>query len=226
MSSKFNADLRLAPAFSIEMKAEASGQITGYASTFGGTPDRHNDIIVKGAFERTLSEHKKVGSLPAMLWSHQMETPIGKWLSIKEDQKGLFVTGQINLATTKGQEAYEHVKAGDVGAFSIGYIVPKGGREYLGQGVFEIKEVELAEISIVAVPANVNARITAIKQLNSKTEAVEFLREHGLSKQAAIRFAAGGFNALSSDDYFSIDQKGAIRIAEAIEQATFKLRNL
>lgn len=225
MSSKYETDLRLAPALSLEMKADSNGLIQGYASTFGGDPDRHGDVIAVGAFTKTLQEHQAQGTLPAMLWSHQMETPIGKWVSVEEDRKGLLVSGKINLATDKGREAYEHVKAGDVGAFSIGYIVPDGGRKYLGKGVFEIKQVELAEISLVAVPANVNARITAFKQLSSKAEAVEFLRDAGLSKTAAARFAAGGFNALNGDDEFSIDQKSATRIAAAIEQATLKLRN-
>ncbi len=225
MSSKFDTDLRLAPALSIEMKSDSNGLIQGYASTFGGNPDRHGDIVAKGAFIKTLQEHQAQGTLPAMLWSHEMETPIGKWTSIEEDQKGLLVYGKINLATGKGREAYEHIKAGDVGAFSIGYIVPEGGRKYLGKGVWEINQAELAEISVVAVPANVNARITAVKQLSSKAEAVDFLRDAGLSKTAAARFAAGGFNALNHDDEFSIDQKSAIRIAEAIEQATLKLRN-
>lgn len=226
MNSKYDTELRLAPALSLDIKAKPSGLIEGYASTFGGGPDRQGDIVSKGAFARTLSEHKAQGTLPAMLWSHQMETPIGKWTAVHEDSAGLFVSGQINLATTKGREAFEHVRAGDAGAFSIGYIIPEGGREYIGKGAWALNDVDLEEISVVAVPANVNARITAVKHLASKAEAVEFLREAGLSKAAASRFAAGGFPALSSETTLGLDQKSAARIAEAIEQATFKIRSL
>jgi phage head maturation protease len=35
-----------------------------------------------------------------------------------EDARGLKVRGQLNLATTRGSEAYKHIRAGDVGALS------------------------------------------------------------------------------------------------------------
>ncbi|OWJ76980.1 HK97 family phage prohead protease [Haematobacter genomosp. 1] len=222
MNPKFQNDLRLAPAFSFEVKAEPTGHISGYASTFGGEPDRHGDVVSKGAFARTLDEHRAQGTLPAMLWSHQIESPIGKWLTIEEDPAGLFVVGQINLKTAMGREAFEHIQAGDVGAFSIGYVVPEGGRRYVGKGVFALDEVELAEISIVSVPANRRARITSAKHIGSKAEAISFLREAGLPKAAAARFAAGGFPALSQPE---IDHDRALKLVQRIERATLSLRS-
>lgn len=222
MNPKFQNDLRLAPALSIEVKAEPTGHISGYASTFGGEPDRHGDVVTKGAFARSLNEHRTQGSLPAMLWSHQMESPIGKWLTVEEDTKGLFVVGQVNLKTAQGREAFAHIEAGDVGAFSIGYAVPEGGRRYVGKGAFALDEVDLAEISIVAVPANRHARITGVKHLGSKAEAIALLRDVGLSKAAATRFAAGGYAALGQPD---LDHDRAVQLAAQIERATLSLRS-
>jgi HK97 family phage prohead protease len=195
---KYATGLRLAPALDIEVKADAQGRIEGYASTFGGAPDRHGDIVTPGAFARSLAEHKAQGTLPAMLWSHRLEEPIGRWTNMQEDATGLFVSGQVNLKTERGREAFEHIRAGDATAFSIGYIVPEGGRRYLGKGTFALDLVDLIEVSIVAIPANTRARIRAVKHINTKAEAIAFLRNAGLSKAAAARFAAGGFPALNT----------------------------
>ena len=219
--TKYATDLRLAPALDIEVKADAQGRIEGYASTFGGDPDRHGDIVTKGAFTRSLTEHKAQGTLPAMLWSHRLEEPIGRWSHMEEDSTGLFVAGQVNLKTAKGREAFEHIHAGDASGFSIGYVTPEGGRRYLGKGAFALDDLDLVEVSIVTVPANARARIRAVKHLSSKSEAVAFLRDAGLPKAAATRFAAGGFPALAST---APDTERALKFAAAIEAATLKLK--
>ena len=215
------SDLRFAPALDLELKSNSNGLVEGYASTFGGKPDRQGDIVNRGAFARTLREQKAERISPAMLWSHRIEDPIGRWTDLQEDGKGLFVRGQINLNTTKGREAFEHVKAGDAAAFSIGYVIPEGGRKYNGDGSFTIVDADLLEVSIVSVPANPNARITSVKSLNSKSELVDLLRGAGLPKTAAHRIAAGGWPALSGADH----QK-AFDLAAQIEAATAKIRSL
>lgn len=219
---KYQQSLRIAPALDFEVKAEASGRIEGYASTFGGDPDRHGDIVSHGAFSRTLREHRAEKTSPAMLWSHQLESPIGKWLSIEEDSAGLFVAGQINLKTERGREAFAHVSAGDVASFSIGYVTPENGRRYLGKGAFALDDLDLVEISLVSVPANARARITQAKQLASKAEAIAFLRESGLSKSAAQRFAAGGFPALAGA-VVSADR--VTKLADQIDRITKQIGN-
>lgn len=58
-------------------------------------------------------------------------------------------------------------------------------------------------MSIVAIPANPLARITNVKTIGSKADAVDMLRGCGMSKKAAARFAAGGWKALQSDEQHS-----------------------
>lgn len=219
--SKLHNDLRIADALAIEAKAYGEGRIEGFASTYGGDPDRQGDVVIRGAFARTLTEHKARGTFPAMLWSHQQERPIGRWLAIEDDAKGLRVEGQFNLKTEAGREAFEHAKAGDVGAFSIGYLVPDGGREYVGKGIWHLKQVDLAEISLVAAPANPNARVTAVKHIGSKAEAIEFLRGAGMAKEAARRFAAGGFPALDAN---TAAQERALKLAAHLDAAINRMR--
>lgn len=221
MNHKFNDQILTAKPVSLEVKASETGRIEGYASTIGGDPDRHGDIVLKGAFTASLARHKASNDMPVMLWSHAQEQPIGKWHAMHEDSKGLHVEGVLNLKTSKGREAFEHVKAGDAGGLSIGFTVSEGGREYAGDGVFHLKAVDLLEVSIVAIPANPLARITGIKSLQSKAEAIDMLRECGLSKAAAARFAAGGFKALGDDQ----THQKAIQLAARIDAAINDMRS-
>ena len=222
MTQKYHNDMRAAAPVSLDVKASDSGRIEGYASTNGGKPDRHGDIVKSGAFASSLSRHKATGEMPVMLWSHAQEQPIGKWTVLKEDSKGLFVQGELNLKTSKGREVFEHVKAGDIGGLSIGYTVPEDGREYVGDGVFHLKKVDVLEISIVAIPANPLARITNIKTFQSKAEAVDLLRSCGLSKAAAKRFATGGFKALGDDETHEKSIQLAAKIDAAIQSMKAK----
>lgn len=218
--TKYLHHLTVAPAVTTEVKATAEGKIEGYASTYGGPPDRHSDIIMPGAFARSL-ETAQGGQMPVMLWSHRQEEPIGRWTAMHDAAKGLYVEGVLNLKTERGREAYEHIRAGDAGGLSIGFNVPEGGREYAGKGVFHLKSAEVLEISVVAIPANPAARISTVKNLGTKADAIEMLRECGLSKKAATRFAGGGWPALNGEQE---DHHKAIQLAEQIDAAIQLMR--
>ena len=214
------SDLFTAPAPALEIKADAEGRIEGWASTYGGDADHHGDVVAEGAFKASLARRKAAGDLPVMLWSHDLDVPVGRWTDFAEDPKGLHVRGAINLKTTRGRDAFEHVRAGDATGLSIGYRIPEGGRSYAGQGAFVLSEVDLFEVSIVALPANPNARITGLKSLGSKAEAIDLLRGAGLSRQAAARFAAGGWKALSGEDH----EARARHLAALLDRATQAMR--
>lgn len=218
MTTKYHHEV-ITSAPTLEVKADAQGRITGYGAVFGNA-DRQGDIVMAGAFTKSLQRIKATGDMPVMLWSHAQEQPIGRWTSITEDGKGLRVDGVLNLKTERGRDAYEHVKAGDAGGLSIGYQTPKGGREYAGQGIFHLKEVDLFEISVVSVPANPMARIEGVKSIDSKADAVDMLRGAGLSKKAANLFAAGGWTALAG----GYDETKLKRLAESIDAATSKMK--
>jgi len=221
MTQKFNNDIVQALPVSFEVKANASGHIQGYASMIGNV-DRHGEVVLRGAFTKSLARQKAAGEMPVMLWAHAQEQPIGKWSAMQEDGKGLFVEGKLNLKTSMGREAYEHVKAGDLGGLSIGFTIPEGGRKYEAEGIYSISQIDLMEVSIVAIPANPLARITTVKSLQSKSEAIEMLRECGLSKAAAAKFAAGGFKALGNDE----THEKSIQLASIMDAAIKKMRAL
>lgn len=183
----------------LQLKLASTGVLEGYASTFGGEPDSYGDIVAAGAFAKSLAAHRSAGTMPVMLWAHDVKAPIGRWTEMQEDARGLFVRGQLNLETERGREAHSHLKAGDVGAFSIGYRVPDGGLVRNRDGTNTLKEADLGEVSVVAIPANRRARVTAVKSLGSQADLEHVLREAGLPRGAALKLAAGGWPALSNE---------------------------
>lgn len=214
-------EIRLAPVLEARSLDAETGIVEGYASVFGGPPDSYGDIIAPGAFNRTLDEHKAEGTFPAMLWCHRANEPVGRWLDLREDERGLFARGKLNLNTSAGRETHAHVKGGDVSGFSIGFLLPDGGRKRNKEGSWTITDLDLLEISVTPVPANRRARVSAVKSLQSKSELIDMLRDGGLPKAAAARIAAGGWPALAGSDH----QK-ATDLAERIRFVTANLRKL
>jgi HK97 family phage prohead protease len=135
------------------------GTIEGYGNTFGNI-DSYGDIVVPGAFDKTLKDR---GNKIKMLWQHDSTQVIGVWDSLSEDNKGLAVKGRINLNVQKGKEAYELLKMGALDGLSIGFI-PLLTNFDKSTGINYIQEVKLFEVSLVTFPANEQSTITAIKQ--------------------------------------------------------------
>ncbi|TVQ30567.1 MAG: HK97 family phage prohead protease [Geminicoccaceae bacterium] len=190
--------VRFSPALSTKLAPgpTAAGVFTGLASPFGGEPDAYGHVIEPGAFRRSLERHAAAGTMPAMLWSHNPEAPIGRWLKVEEGQAGLQVQGELNLDTQRGREALAHLQHRDLSGLSIGYRVAPGGFRTNQDGTALLTELDLVEISVVAFPANPRARVN----LGSKRDLESLLVKSGLAKAAAAKIAAGGFPALGTDD--------------------------
>jgi HK97 family phage prohead protease len=179
--------------------AEA-GLVEGYGSTFSGV-DGHGDTVAPGAFAESIAEHRAAGTAPAMLWNHRQAEPIGKWLGMGEDARGLRVRGQINLDTARGREAHAHLKAGDVDGLSIRYQVPPGGQKRNSDGTRILTKLRLHEVSVASVPSDPRARLTSVKSLELKSlgDLEAILRDAGLPRGAAKKIAAAGWPALTGE---------------------------
>lgn len=147
--------------FPFNIKAvDETGKFEGYASTFGNK-DQQGDVVVKGAFQKTIAIRK--GKWP-ILWQHDYAEPVGVNVAAEEDEKGLKVTGEMNIASPDGKKAYEWMKFAmekglEVG-LSIGFRIKDFARE---EGTRYLKEIALVEYSIVTFPANEEAGLTAVK---------------------------------------------------------------
>lgn len=140
----------------LAVKAAADGwEIQGYASSFANVPDAYNDVIAKGAFSRTIRERET-----RFLFEHA--TPIGKQIEIREDDTGLFGRWSI-VDTQAGTDARKLALANVCQGLSIGY-VPRDS-EQRADGVRVLKDIDLYEVSLVAIPAQPLATVTAVKHV-------------------------------------------------------------
>lgn len=141
-----------------ELKATGdSWSFAGYASTFGNV-DEGGDVVMRGAFKDSLLRRPK----PKLLWQHDIGEPIGVVQNLREDEKGLY--GEWKLSkTARGQDAYTLLKDGAVDSMSIGYIADDF--EFTDDGIRKLKGVDLLEVSVVSVPMNQEALITAVKAM-------------------------------------------------------------
>jgi HK97 family phage prohead protease len=184
-----------------EVKAlDDSGGFDGYASVFD-VRDSVADIVVKGAFNRTLKSYETRGKMPKMLWQHNTAEPIGVWSEMREDERGLYVKGTLLLDIQRGREAYALLKAGALDSMSIGYTVKQADYDKK-QGVRILKDVEIYEVSLVTFPANTSAIVTGVKamldedELPSVRQMERLLCGAGFTRTQAIVVINDGFKAL------------------------------
>lgn len=162
------------------------GEIEGYASVFG-VLDTWDDIIAAGAFSATIKAHKASGTMPAMLWQHDGDDPLGVWTDMAEDANGLKVKGRLCLETSCGKEALALLKMGAINGLSVGFIT-KSYEYDTETDVRTITEVDLWEVSLVTFPANNKARVTSVKSSNeiqAPKDAERILRDAGFSRADA-----------------------------------------
>jgi len=155
---------------------EESGIFKGYGSTFGGKGDSYNHVVVAGAFAETLKKNGHNGMGVALLYQHRSDEPIGTWLELVEDKKGLKVTGQLIREIPTGDKAYHLLKKNAIRGLSIGYdtiVYEDDAKKKLRY----LKEIDLWEISLVTFPANPRAGVTVVKDLLQELEQAKNIRE-------------------------------------------------
>jgi HK97 family phage prohead protease len=136
-----------------------AGSFEGVASVFYEV-DGYGDQVAACAFKKSLAAHKRAGRMPLLLWMHDATAPIGVWRDIRETAQGLAVRGKLILDTLRGREAYALLKEKALDGLSIGFRTVKSQRIKSGR---LLQELDLAEISLVALPALSSARVTAVK---------------------------------------------------------------
>jgi uncharacterized protein len=187
-----------------EPQADGRRRIEGYAAVFGNR-DSYGDIIVPGAFEKTLREKPDV----KVLWQHDSMQPIGKQESGYEDEFGLSVIGALTNTAKVKDEVVPLLADEVVTGLSIGYetVIEEYNSEL---EVWFLKEIELWEWSPVTFPANTLATVTQVKSLGG--------REDGHSLQVK-RSAKQLIHEL--EGYFAkSDRRGALPSAELAKLQT------
>ena len=200
------------------------GTIEGYGSVFGAV-DSYGEVVLPGAFKKSIKAWRKLKKSIPMLWQHQSDMPIGVWPEFEEDDKGLFMRGKLNLETQRGREAWSDIKQGSVSGLSIGYyeIVAESWDRPANEPR-KLLELDLRETSPVTFPANREAQIDAVKARLLRGERVterEFealIREKlGLSRAEAKIVVASGYKAfLARDAQGPIEDEAIKSVSDAL----------
>lgn len=207
---------KLTRPFEVKKTDDQSGVFEGYASVFGEV-DSHSDIVMPGAFTKSLAEdHKAKNRLVPMLWHHDPASPIGVYREIAEDEKGLLVKGEINLDVARGREAYSLVKQGAISGLSIGYRTVRASKGKGDGATRHLHELQLGEISLVTFPSGDTARVhgyKAAEALQTLSECEQYLRDVGFTHKEAKAFIARA-KAIQPDPSDSV--KAALAIIKSL----------
>lgn len=176
------------------------GEFVAYASIFGNV-DAYGDVVVKGAFSDTLADWKSSGNTLPVLYGHDFADPfsnIGAVIDAVEDDRGLRVHGRLDLDNPKARQVFQLLKGRRLSQMSFAFDVVDGApAEKDGEPVFELRRLNLYEVSVVPIGANQDTEILAVKSgVEGLVTAVE-AGQQPLTPDARARLA-GACKALAA----------------------------
>ncbi|WP_350333379.1 HK97 family phage prohead protease [Coralliovum pocilloporae] len=202
---------------------EADGCFSGYASLFGKT-DLGRDMVMPGAFANSLARRGTRGV--KMLYQHDPSEPIGQWLELKENSRGLFVRGRLMPDVARSRDVLSLMREGVLDGLSIGFRTVRGKTDAKSR-IRRLYEVDLWEISVVTFPMLPDARISAVKsggapgQRPTLREFERWLtRDAGFSRSDARTIIRSGFTSLKGMQ----DAAGDKGLARRMRQAAHHFR--
>jgi HK97 family phage prohead protease len=158
-----NPEPSVASVFAARTTIEPDGTVEGYASLFGEI-DQARDMVMRGAFAATLAT-RGIHRIP-MLFQHDPAEPIGIWLELREDHRGLRARGRLIPEVARARELLSLLRAGAIDGLSIGFRTVQGRIDPKTR-IRRLLAVDLWEISIVTFPLLAGARVRAVKQATS-----------------------------------------------------------
>lgn len=163
---------RKTSAFDVKLKAVGpetgtdAGQFKAVVSAFGNI-DSVGDIVMPGAFSKSLARWEQKGDPIPVVWSHDWNDPfshIGTVLQATETDAGLEVDAQLDLDNAKALQIYRLLKGRRIASFSFAYDVlaaAEGKRD--GKRVQELTELDVLEVGPTLLGANRNTQLLDVK---------------------------------------------------------------
>jgi HK97 family phage prohead protease len=170
--------------------------VTGYLSAFGNK-DHDGDIVVKGAFARTIKARGPEGKNEIFfLNQHNWKQPHGKFAVLKEDSTGLYFESNTLPDTSYSSDALKLYEAGIIKEHSHGFNVIKSENDEKEDATL-LTELKLYEGSNVTLGANSQTPFTGfkgltIKDINEKSNAIiKMLRDGNLTDDGFLQLEIG-----------------------------------
>lgn len=215
----------------------SQGLFEGYLAVFGNV-DYDGDIFDPEAFTASLANWAARGELPPIRWNHDENEPVGDYISIVADKRGLKVRGKLwmddRAAPTEATvKAWRVTTSTGPKGLSVGFITKNAVRK---DGARLITQADLMEGSVVQYPANSQSVITGAKSMKFTDDAGDVqsirdmeksMRDAGLSAKQAKALLAGGYKALTRDDELhAIDEEELQRAEDSATRLKEKLARL
>jgi HK97 family phage prohead protease len=200
----------------------------GYASVFGSM-NSYREIFLPGAFKRTLA-NPPLKRMPSMYLQHNHNNLIGKWLEMREDDRGLFVRGQF-VDSDVGRHAMALVREKIATGLSIGFI-PVDYRDENADNwekrIRYISDADLYETSIVEIASDKQAGVTHVRSIRadmSVREVEDVLRSiPGLPRDVAKAMAGVWKPGKPRDAAAELTTQAEARDAQAITDLVTRMR--
>ncbi len=179
------------------------GIVTAYASIFGNV-DRMNERVVKGAFARSLAEWAVRGTKIPFLWSHGdgIRDVVGAVTRAEEDATGLKVTAQLDIdGSDEASMLFGQIKSGAISQYSFAYAVRNS--RVAKDGVRELLDLDLLEVSACVAGANPETRTIATKSAAKRIDPVKAADDNPENWVFRVQYAKEQLLGTKSDDITS-----------------------
>lgn len=194
-------------------EASESGEFSGLASVFNVPVPSYQEIVLPGAFAETIKRHESAGTMPTVLYQHNIREPIGRITQLEETDEGLAFTGKLSLGVQRGNETHILMRDEVITTVSIGFMPVSWRRDEPEKGWIAHEEVDLWEISPVTFAAQAEAKIQQVRAAMiaggtpSKRDLEAVLRDAGFSKREALAIVAEGYGGIVErrDDASGLD---------------------
>jgi len=201
-----------------------TGIVTGYFSIFGNL-DSDGDIVMPGAFRKTIKENGPESGKPRILhlYQHDPMSPIGKPHVLKEDKKGLYFETKIS-DTSLGKDVLQLYRDKVLSEHSIGYQIVKREVDESGkERTQKLTELKLWEGSTVSWGANMEALVSTVKTEGQGSESWNILIKKLDALQSAVNGNYTDDTARQLELYFNqLKQLTISLLTEKPEQSTLK----
>lgn len=210
---------------------EPAGTFTALVSVFGNK-DRQGDIVMPGAFQKTLKTWAKKGTPIPAVWSHQFNNPdmfLGKYFEQDETEAGLLLKGRLNLRWDMAQKVYELYQEDLVSEFSwsgrvvdfdeIGEKDDAYDEDNPWMNGARIKEVDLWEAGPTFKGANPDTELLGVKSLQAvRAEYLKAFRKSVEGENSGEGTETGtGTEQISGDSTVSVNPDTGAADSKAVE---------
>jgi uncharacterized protein len=141
-----------------------TGIVAPYNSVSYMTPDPAGERIMRDAFTKSLKERSERIPLCRV---HDHSRAVGMSREWVDGAGGLTATFHVRKSG-HGDEVLEEARDGYLSGMSVGFMPVR--QERAADGVREVREARLMEVSLVVIPAYDGARVLAVRQAEPVSE--------------------------------------------------------